>query len=100
MKNKAQKRLSFEPIFHRKLSQSKYTPISIKAAKGGNSISSKEIAEERDEIIAQGFIVCEGRAELSVAKIDNADKGDVATVIANTNPLFRLHNRRNGVGNK
>lgn len=93
MKNKAQKQLSFEPQYHRKLAQGKYTPISMRLIKGSNSISSEDVAEERDCILAEGFTVCESRAELSAAKIDNSDKGDVAAVIANTNPLFKLHNK-------
>ena len=93
MKKKTQKQLSFEPQFHRKLSQGKYTPISMRATKGSISNSSKEIAEERDKILAQGFIVCESGAEPSGTKIDNVDKGDVAKVIANTNPQFKLHNK-------
>lgn len=93
MKKKAQKQLSFEPQFHRKLSQGKYTPISMRLIKGSSSISSNDVAEERDNIIAEDFIVCESRTELSAAKIVNADRGDVAAVIANTNPLFKMQNK-------
>ena len=95
MKNKAQKQLPFEPLYHRKISQGTYTPIALKSLrvpKGAEAISSKDIAKERQSILAEGFVICESNEELSRARIETADKGDVASVIANSNPLFRLHN--------
>ena len=95
MKNKTQKHLSFEPLYHRKVSQGKYTPLamlSTRAAKESGSVLSEEVEKERDAILAQGFTVCESHTELSSARIETADKGDVASVIANSNPLFRMQN--------
>lgn len=91
MKNRVQKQLSFEPIFHRKVSQGKYIRISSNAIKVADASLREDIAIEREKILAQGFKITESDTGLSYATMGIADKGDVAAVIAQTNPLFKLN---------
>jgi len=90
MKTKAVKRLSFEPIYHRRVSQGKYS-ATLKATKGARMASFKAAIAERDKILAEGFVIVEIDIERPYNGTENVGKGDVAAVIANTNPLFKLN---------
>jgi hypothetical protein len=88
MRNKKQlKTLSFEPVYYRRVSQGQYA-ITLKATKGARMASFKAAIAERDEILAQGFTIVEIDIERPCNGAENVDKGDVAAVIANTNPLL------------
>jgi hypothetical protein len=91
MKNNVHNQLSFEPMFHRKISQRKYIPISTNVIKVVNDNLPCEVDAERQKILAQGFIVADSATSLPYATMGIADKGDVASVIAKTNPLFKMH---------
>jgi len=54
---KKTKKLSFEPVFHRRVSQEKYIRLPLRATKGASIEALKSILSERDEILAQGFSV-------------------------------------------
>jgi len=85
---KKTKKLSFEPVYHRRVSQGKYM-LAMKATKSTNLESLKDAVAERDEILAQGFTIVEIDIERPYTDLKDVDKGDVAAVIANTNPLFK-----------
>jgi len=90
MKTKAVKKLSFEPVYHRRVSQGKYMRVPMKATKCASVESFKQAVAERDEILAEGFTIVENDIDRSHTDIANEDMGDVAAVIANTNPHFKL----------
>ena len=90
MNNIKTKQLSFEPVYHRRVSRDKYTRVNtaIKHGSGDNKSESEEA--EREQIIQHGFNVVDIDMERPFAKIERSDKGDVVSVLANTNPLFKM----------
>jgi hypothetical protein len=90
MKNTSQKKLSFEPLYHRRISRGKYSAIAMKATKGASMESFKSAITERDKILAQGFTIVEVDIERPFNYLEDPDKGDVVTVLANTNPAFKM----------
>lgn len=84
--NKHQRQqLNFEPVYHRRLSRDKFTPVRKSLIKQ-NVVESVRI--ERERILKQGFNVVESETDTLLTKIENSDKGNVVSVIANTNPMF------------
>jgi len=53
--------------------------------------TSNAIIAERDEIVAEGFAIVETDMERPFKDLQNVDRGDVAAVLANTNPAFRMN---------
>lgn len=90
MKKTTHNQLSFEPIYHRRLSQGKYIWIPSKATKGASLQSFKAAAAEREEILVQGFSVVEINLESSMSDILNTSKEIGGAVLANTNQDFKL----------
>jgi hypothetical protein len=90
MKKTTHKQLSFEPIYHRRLSQGKYIWIPSKATKGASLESFKVAAAEREEILVQGFSVVEINLESSVSDILNTSKEFGEAILANTNQDFKI----------
>jgi len=88
MKTNKLKTLSFEPVYHRRVSQGKYA-ITLKTTKDARMASFKAATAERDKILAEGFVIVEVDIERPFNNLEDTDKGDVAAVIANTNPHFK-----------
>jgi hypothetical protein len=70
-------------------SRGKYS-ITLEATKGARKESFKTAIAERDKILSEGFTIVEIDMEPTFKDIENASKGDVAAVIANTNPHFKF----------
>ena len=60
----------------------------LKATKGASETFNR-IVEEREKILAEGFVIAEISMALPYRDIEQVDKGDVAAVIARTNPNFK-----------
>jgi hypothetical protein len=56
---KKTKRLSFEPVYHRRVDQGKYMSLPLRATKGASIAVLKAIISERDQILAQEFTIIE-----------------------------------------
>lgn len=86
MNNRQRHQLSFEPVYHRRLSRDKFTPVN-KGFSKDKVVDNIKI--EREEILKQGFNIVDNETDKLLSKIENSDKGNVVSVIANSNPLFR-----------
>ena len=53
------KKLSFEPVYHRRINQGNYMSLPLRSTKGASVAVLKAILTERDEILAQEFTVTE-----------------------------------------
>jgi len=56
---KKTKKLSFEPVYHRRVSQGKYMRLPLRATKGASINALKSILSERGNILAQDFSVAD-----------------------------------------
>jgi len=56
---KKTKKLSFEPVYHRRVSQEKYIRLPLRATKGATINTLKSILSERGDILAQDFSVAD-----------------------------------------
>ena len=84
------KPLSFEPVYHRRISQGNYIRLQLKATKSLSMETVNAVKAERQAILDEGFTIGEFDVERPSRSIAQADKGDVAAVIANTNPDFKI----------
>jgi hypothetical protein len=56
---KKTKRLSFEPVYHRRVDQGKYMSLPLRATKRASVAVLKAIITERDQILAQEFTIAD-----------------------------------------
>jgi len=79
-------KLSFKPMFHRKIAQKTYVRIPMKQC---SQDTLEEAAREGLMIEREGFRIADKDMERPFKQFQNVDKGNVAGVIAQTNPEFR-----------
>ncbi|TNC79258.1 MAG: hypothetical protein C9356_20210 [Oleiphilus sp.] len=81
--------LGFEPQYHRRIAQTKFVLLPMFRRAQLNGRTRDAVKMEYEALCRAGFSVVEKDMDRPFKKFE-ADKGDVAAVIAGTNPQFNI----------